>query len=123
MFEYSSAHITYIRAARRNRRDGIQNPFRLYRINEFIPRMQPGDLLCKARENSGLTFNNVLAHPRTAAHVDIITEIDLPNNKIRAIGGNVCDNVDHKSLNIVGVNRITNSDGEDYFAGIGIGNA
>ncbi len=122
-FSYSNAHITYIRAARRNRRDNVQNPFWLYTINEFIPRMQPGDMLCKARDNSGLTFSNVLTHQSTAAHVDIIAEIDTVNNKIRVVGGNVCDNVDHKLLNIVGGNRITNSDNEDYFAGIGIGNA
>jgi hypothetical protein len=122
LFEYSGAHIRYIRAARINRRDSTQNPFRLYRINEFIPRMQPGDLVCKARAGSGLTFDNVLTHTNTAAHVDIITEIDRVNNRLRVVGGNVCDNVDHKRLNIVGGNRITNSDGEGYFAGIGIGN-
>jgi hypothetical protein len=121
LFQYSGAHITYIRAARRNRRDSLLNPFRLYRISEFIPRMQPGDLLCKARDSSGLTFDNVLTHRETSAHVDIVTEIDIPNNRIRVIGGNVCDNVDHKGLNIVGDNRITNSDGDPYFAGIGIG--
>ena len=122
LFQYSGAHIRYIRAARINRRDSTQNPFRLYRINEFIPRMQPGDLVCKARARSGLTFDNVLTHANTAAHVDIITEIDRANNRLRVVGGNVCDNVDHKGLNIVGGNRITNSDGEEYFAGIGIGN-
>jgi hypothetical protein len=122
LFKYSGAHITYMRAARINRRDTTQNPFRLYRINEFIPRMQPGDLVCKARAGSGLTFDNVLTHGNTAAHVDIITEIDRTNNRLRVVGGNICDNVDHKGLNVVGGNMITNSDGERYFAGIGIGN-
>ncbi len=123
LFAYSNAHIIYIRAARQNRDSRSQNPFWLYRINEFITRMQPGDLLCKARSGSGLTFANVLTNTNTASHVDVITEIDRPNNRIRVVGGNVGDNVDHKGLNIVGTTRITNSDGEDYFAGIGIGNA
>ena len=123
LFSYSGAHITYMRAAKRNSNTTAQNPFWMYSITNFITRMQPGDLVCKARSGSGLTFANVLTNANTAAHVDIITEIDRPNNKIRVIGGNVCDNVDHKVLNIVGTNRITNSDGEGYFAGIGIGNA
>jgi len=123
LFSYSGAHITYMRAAKRNSNTTAQNPFWMYSITDFITRMQPGDLVCKARAGSGLTFTNVLTNADTAAHVDIITEIDRPNNKIRVLGGNVCDNVDHKRLNIVGTSRITNSDGEDYFAGIGIGNA
>jgi hypothetical protein len=123
LFEYSNAHIDYIRAAKRNRDSRSQNPFWLYSISDFITRMQPGDLLCKARSGSGLTFANVLINTDTAAHVDVITEIDRPNNRIRVVGGNVSDNVDHKGLNIVGTTRITNADGEGYFAGIGIGNA
>jgi hypothetical protein len=122
LFQYSDAHITYIRAAKRNRDKNIENPFRLYTIAEFIRRMQLGDMLCKARAGSGLTFNNVMTHPQTAAHVDIITEIDRANNRLRVVGGNVCDNVDHKGLRIIGANRIINSDNEDYFAGVGIGN-
>jgi len=122
LFSYSNAHITYMRAAKDNRDKNNQNPFRLYTISEFYKRMQPGDLLCKARSGSGLTFFNVATNKNTASHVDIITEINFLDDTIRVVGGNVCDNVDHKRLSIVGTNRITNSDGEDYFAGIGIGN-
>ncbi len=128
LFDYSDLHLDYIRQARRNRDARAQNPFRLYRISEIIARMQPGDMLCKARKDSGRDFDNVLnSKDKTGkllgkeCHVDIITEIDRANNFIRVVGGNVSDNVDHKGLTIVNGNKIVNSDGDSYFAGIGIG--
>lgn len=134
LFTYSQKHIEYIVKAMKNKQAKAINPFYLYSIEDFIPRMQKGDLLCKGRSEcskSGLTYENVLTSKETTTHVDIITDINLSANTIRVVGGNICDNVDQKILTIIpkdskfkgSKSRIINSDKADYFAGIGIGNA
>jgi hypothetical protein len=94
-FACSAAHQNYIRAARRNRLNGVtSSPFWAYRATEVAP--QVGDLVCASRSNSGATYDNI-ADPQTRpTHCDIVTEV-RPGS-LRVIGGNVSQNVDAKKI-------------------------
>jgi hypothetical protein len=94
-FAYSVAHQGYIRAARRNRFDGITgNPFWAYRTDEIAPRI--GDLVCASRAGSGATYDNIGDRTVRRTHCDVVTEIRP--GRIRVIGGNVGQTVGEKWL-------------------------
>ena len=96
-FEYSAAHRTYIRAARRNRLGGVTgNPFWAYRADEIVPRI--GDLVCASRSGSGATYDNIGDAQARSTHCDVVTEIRP--GRIRVIGGNVGQTVGEKWLTI-----------------------
>jgi hypothetical protein len=85
-FRYSTAHQTYIRAARRNRlRRDTANPFWAFRAVEVAP--QVGDLACRSRGNSGATYDNIGDPQTRATHCDVVTEVRP--GRIRAVGGNL----------------------------------
>jgi hypothetical protein len=113
-FTYSRGHQDYIRAARKNRLTGNStNPFWAFRATEIAP--QVGDLVCRARANSGADYDNIADKKRRKTHCDIVTAVRP--GEIRVIGGNVHQNVDSKRL-------LTQPDGRlrldgaqaDYFA-------
>ncbi|WP_066903328.1 DUF2272 domain-containing protein [Millisia brevis] len=113
-FAYSTAHQTYIRAARRNRLSGnTTNPFRAFRVGEVAPRV--GDLVCKSRSGSGATYDTIGDRQRRATHCDIVTAVHP--GRIRVIGGNVRQNVDAKTLR-TGPDGLLRTDGNQaqYFA-------
>jgi hypothetical protein len=94
-FAYSTAHQTYIRAARRNRLDGVtSNPFWAYRADEIAPRV--GDLVCASRAGSGATYDNIGEPQIRATHCDVVAEIRP--DRIRVVGGNVGQTVGEKWL-------------------------
>jgi subtilisin family serine protease len=94
-FRYSSGHTVYCAAAKRNRaRSTLENPFWLYRINEYAP--QVGDLICTGRQNSGVGFDNVDDGQFRASHCDIVLAVDA--GSLSVVGGNVGDTVGRKII-------------------------
>ncbi|HEV2865889.1 MAG TPA: DUF2272 domain-containing protein [Allosphingosinicella sp.] len=90
-FAYSAAHQTYIARARQNRLlQRTDTPFWAYRATEVAP--QVGDVICKIRENSGATYDNIGDGQSRSTHGDIVTEVHP--GWLRVIGGNVNQNVD-----------------------------
>lgn len=86
-FKYSGAHAVYVKAAKENRIANNNNPFKAYRVSEMAPRV--GDLVCKARSDSGATYDNI--GPGMATHCDIVTGAEA--NRLTTIGGNVSNSV------------------------------
>ncbi len=94
-FAYSSVHTTYCAAAKRNRGCyATSNPFWLFDTKVFSPRV--GDLICKNRDSSGVTFDNVDDGLPRASHCDVVVE--KRGNVLRTIGGNVFDTVAEKFI-------------------------
>jgi hypothetical protein len=94
-FHYSTAHQSYIRAARTNRvRRDTANPFWAFRATEVAP--QIGDLVCASRSDSGATYDNIGDSAYRATHCDVVTEVRP--GRIRVIGGNVGQTVGEKWL-------------------------
>jgi hypothetical protein len=113
-FKYSAAHAVYTTEAKKNRLAGNQNPFKAYRVNEAAPR--PGDLVCKSRDGSGATYDNIRQGMKT--HCDIVTEVQP--GRLTTIGGNVRDSVYRTDVNTDANGRITEP---GYFAVIKIGSS
>ncbi len=90
LFKYSDTHTDYVAAAKRNRVAGNKkNPFWLYRVSEIAPRV--GDLICNARNSSGVTFDNVDTRGHQDSHCDVVVAVHA--GFIEVIGGNVGDTV------------------------------
>lgn len=94
-FRYASAHTVYCAQAKRNRlNNDLNNPFWLYRVAERAP--QVGDLICNARQQSGVTFDNVDDGQSRFSHCDLVAEVQP--GQLVVYGGNVHDNVDRKTI-------------------------
>ena len=94
-FNYSTAHQSYIRAARTNRlRRNAAKPFWAFRATEVAPQL--GDLVCASRSNSGATYDNIGDAEYRATHCDIVTEVRP--GRLRVVGGNVNQTVGEKWL-------------------------
>lgn len=89
-FDYSANHVSYVAGAKRNRveRDRA-NPFWAFRPEERAPAV--GDLVCKERSNSGVTYDNVDDGTFRASHCDIVVERRA--DELVIIGGNVGNTV------------------------------
>jgi peptidoglycan hydrolase-like protein with peptidoglycan-binding domain len=92
-FRYSAAHTVYVAEAKRNRMANNSNPFKAFRTNEVVPRV--GDMVCKSRSNSGVTYDNVDQGPRPS-HCDIVVEVQ--QGRILTIGGNVSNSVSQTAV-------------------------
>jgi len=90
-FHYSNRHTDFVGAAKKNKLEDKNNPFKAYRISEVVPRV--GDLVC-----SGVTYENVDKDNRPP-HCDIVTEV-LPGKEIKVIGGNRRQSVAQRSIQI-----------------------
>jgi hypothetical protein len=112
-FRYSGSHAEYVAAARDNRLANNSNPFKAYRTSEVAP--QPGDLVCKRREN-GVTYDNVRRGHLT--HCDVVTAVQ--GNKLITIGGNVSDSVKVTEVVVDENGRVTDP---SYFAVVKVGSA
>lgn len=89
-FAYSSNHVTYVAAAKRNRvKNVVENPFWAFRPSERAPAV--GDLVCKERAGSGVTYDNVDDGRFRASHCDIVVERRA--HELVIIGGNVGNTV------------------------------
>lgn len=110
-FKYSRAHWEYVAAAKQNRQRGdAANPFWAYRIHELAPAL--GDLVCKARSNSGLNYDNVdvplngswqgrpVRTNNKYSHSDVVTRIE--SGWLTAIGGNVKHSVSDSRFKLDG---------------------
>jgi peptidoglycan hydrolase-like protein with peptidoglycan-binding domain len=112
-FRYSSAHTDYVGAAKQNRLANNSNPFKAYRINEVAPR--PGDLVCKERSNSGVTYDNVDQGFRSS-HCDIVVAVQP--GQLTTIGGNLSDSVRQTSVSIAANGRVS---APGYYAVVRVG--
>lgn len=92
-FRYSARHTDYVGEAKRNRLANNSTPFKTYRTTEVAPRV--GDIVCKERNNSGVTYDNVDQGPRDS-HCDIVVEV-LPG-QIRTVGGNLSQSVGRSTV-------------------------
>ncbi|WP_018467836.1 DUF2272 domain-containing protein [Calidithermus timidus] len=109
-FRYSAAHVDYCAAAKRNRlRGDTANPFWLYRPREHAP--QVGDLLCNARDGSGVTYDNVDDGRPRAAHCDVV--VAKEPGRLWVVGGNVGDAVARRPVATDTQGRVS---GAGYFA-------
>jgi hypothetical protein len=114
-FAYSQAHTDYVGEAKLNRLANNNNPFKAYRINEVAPRI--GDLVCKERDNSGVTYDNV-DQGFFASHCDIVTAVKP--GLLHTTGGNVSDSVSLTTVEIDGNGRISE---KGYYAVVRVGNS
>lgn len=103
-FRYSARHTNYVGAAKRNRIANNSNPFKAYRVSEVAPRA--GDLVCKERSNSGVTYDNV-DKGSFASHSDIVVEVQP--GQIKTIGGNLSDSVRKDTVRTSASGRIAES--------------
>jgi hypothetical protein len=90
-FKFAPAHGRYVHDAIRARIDGRAAPFHGFRRAERKPQL--GDIVCKPRAGSGVTFESAATTGEFKSHSDIVVAIDSPNFKILTIGGNVGDSV------------------------------
>jgi hypothetical protein len=86
-FKFAAAHGRYVHDAIKARIDGRAAPFHGFRRGERAPQL--GDIVCKPREGSGVTFEMARATGEFKSHCDIVVGIDSPNFKLITIGGNV----------------------------------
>lgn len=94
-FAYTKAHKEYIAAAKSNRASmNATNPFWAFPIADLLPEI--GDVVCKARANSGATYENIDELGFRATHCDIV--VTAESNSVRLIGGNVDNSVKRVTL-------------------------
>lgn len=106
-FRYSGGHSYYTVAAKNNRLANNSNPFKAYRLSEVAP--QPGDLVCKARDGSGATYDNIAEGMST--HCDVV--VSVQPGRLLTVGGNVSDSVKTTPVTIDANGRVTQA---GYFA-------
>lgn len=80
-FKYAASHSVYFAAARKNRAENNDNPFKAYRPTEIAPR--PGDLICNWRDRP-VTYDSV--KPGDPGHCDVV--VAVKPDHLLAIGGN-----------------------------------
>lgn len=80
-FKYAASHSVYFAAARKNRAENNDNPFKAYRPTEIAPR--PGDLICNWRDKP-VTYDSV--KPGDPGHCDVV--VAVKPDHLLAIGGN-----------------------------------
>jgi peptidoglycan hydrolase-like protein with peptidoglycan-binding domain len=112
-FAYSANHTVYVAAAKANRLANNANPFKAYRTTEVAPRV--GDIVCKSRANSGVTYDNVDQGPRSS-HCDIVVAVEA--GRLVTIGGNVSDSVSRTYVATDAGGFIT---APDYYAVVKVG--
>jgi peptidoglycan hydrolase-like protein with peptidoglycan-binding domain len=87
IFRRAPGHAVYIQWAKENRLRNRANPFKAYRVTEMAPR--PGDLVCRSRDNSGATYDNI--RPGMKTHCDIVTAVQP--GQLVTVGGNKSQSV------------------------------
>lgn len=94
-FAYTAAHWAYTAAAKKNRVDKNDNPFKAYRPSERSA--TPGGVVVKRRSDSTASYDNVELGHKT--HGDIVIGIEWPaagsqdSPQVLTIGGNVRNSV------------------------------
>lgn len=95
LFKYSAAHWVYLAAAKENRLQERNNPFKLYRLQEYRP--QVGDILASTRDGSRITFDNIEDGGPT--HCDIV--ISTSSTSAMVVGGNWDDSAKKHSVKLI----------------------
>lgn len=96
-FPYSPGHATWIRSSIKNKMTNkIKASLVGYRISEEPVRV--GDILAKARNGSGVTYDNVLNKDWFDSHSDIVVEVK-PGRAV-IIGGNVGQSVSMRDVEL-----------------------
>ena len=113
-FRYAASHSVYISAAKQNRLSNNGNPFQAYRISEAAPAL--GDLVCKSRDGSGATYDNI--RPGMKTHCDIV--VGVASGRITVVGGNVQNSVSKRTVAVSPSGLITTP---GFFAVIKVGNS
>ena len=84
-FKYGPSHTVFWQAAKKNRSENNQNPFKAYRINEGKP--APGDIIMRGRQ-AGITYDT---SGYFKSHSDIV--ISVTPDQALVIGGNLSNSV------------------------------
>lgn len=88
-FKFAAAHAKYVHQAIRRKLDDNNGPFWGFRISEHKPQL--GDMVCKSRAGSGVTYNHAAQHDSYASHCDIV--VAVRESHVVTIGGNVSQSV------------------------------
>lgn len=95
--------MSYVAKAKRNRVDKVKDyPFWAFRPAERAPAI--GDLVCKERDNSGVTYDNVDDGRFRASHCDIVVERRA--DELVIIGGNVGNTVQSEATPVLRENTV-----------------
>lgn len=88
VFLRSVRHVNFIRQAKLNKvNQTFSNPFWAYPIDEYAP--QEGDIVCRSKNGSGITYASIANLHRGSSHTDIVVEVNSSENYIIVIGGNL----------------------------------
>lgn len=85
LFKYGPSHTIFWQAAKKNRAENNNNPFKAYRISEGKP--QPGDIIMRGRQ-AGITYDTT---GYFKSHSDIVVSV-TPDQAL-VIGGNLSNSV------------------------------
>jgi hypothetical protein len=117
-------HRAYISDAKTNRTNNdFDKPIWAY--DAATEAVQEGDIICRAREDSAATFDNIDDGSARDTHCDIVVNVDRAANEITVIGGNTSDSSSGKSntvgkktldLNADGTIESTGDANNDFFA-------
>ena len=115
-FKYSQAHCHYVQDFVKGRPDGL---YVAELVASYAP--QPGDIVHYGREYAtsfGLVEAKMayLADGSYPSHSDIVVSVDLANQRLETIGGNVGSSVDRKRISIDqnGLLLPRTEDGQEY---------
>lgn len=84
-FKFAAAHSKYAHQAIRRKHDVVDGPFWGFRISEHKPQL--GDMVCRSRAGSGVTYDFALNNDAFKSHCDIVVRIT--KDHVVTIGGNV----------------------------------
>jgi hypothetical protein len=100
-FKKATGHCIYINdAIKRCNEEGA--PFHGKRIEEYAPQL--GDLICRRRAGSDITFDSAPNTPWYTSHTDIVTAIKP--GEVEMIGGNVSNSVSVRRLPLLPDGRL-----------------
>ncbi|MCH9659487.1 MAG: DUF2272 domain-containing protein [Bacteroidetes bacterium] len=84
-FKFAAAHSKYAHQAIRRKQDEVDGPFWGFRISEHKPQL--GDMVCRSRAGSGVTYDFAKNNDAFKSHCDIIVRIT--KDHVVTLGGNV----------------------------------
>ena len=104
-FKKNAGHCVYINDAIK-RRDEPEAPFHGKRIEDYAPQL--GDLICRNRGDSNVSFDTAPTTGWYSSHTDIVTAIKP--GVVEMIGGNVSNSVSVSRLKLLPDGRLDPSD-------------
>jgi hypothetical protein len=101
-FPYAAGHASWIRQAIKARAAGGAAPLIGYRPGEMP--LQPGDIIGRARNDSGVTYETAPQTKWFESHSDIV--VDAAARKAYAIGGNIGQSVSRIEVAVDALGRL-----------------